>query len=89
MRPLDAAIVDTLQRSGPCRLDHVVTYLSIFSWGEVFDSVDRLSRDGRVLLSQLDHSTYQLSLVLQSHSISSSILSGETLANMAKPKPFN
>jgi len=86
MRPIDAAIVETLQRSGPCRLDDVVRSLSIFSWGELFDSVDRLSRDGRVLLSQLGHSSYQLSLIPQSHSSSRSILMGETPANLAKPQ---
>ena len=63
MQPIDAAIVETLQRSGPCPLDDVVTSLSIFSWGEVFDSADRLSREGRVRLSQLGYSTYQLSLI--------------------------
>jgi hypothetical protein len=63
MPPIDAAIVEALQRSGPCRLDDVIRSLSVFSWGEVFDSVDRLSRDGRVLLSQLGYSTYQLSLI--------------------------
>jgi len=86
MRPIDAAIVETLQRSGPCSLDDVVTSLSVFSWGEVFDSVARLSRDGRVLLSLLGHSTYHVSLIPQSHSSSRSILMGETPASMAKPQ---
>ena len=63
MRPIDAAIVETLQGSGPCNLDDVVTSLSVFSWGKVFDSVARLSRDGRVLLSLLGPLTYQVSLV--------------------------
>lgn len=58
MQPIDAAIVELLQRTGSCRLDDVVRSLSIFSWGEVFDSVERLSRNGRVFLSQLGHSTY-------------------------------
>ncbi len=87
MRPIDAAIVETLQRSGPCSLDDVVTSLSVFSWGEVFDSVARLSRDGRVLLSLLGHSTYQVSLIPQSHSGSRSVLMGETLANINTAKP--
>jgi hypothetical protein len=86
MRPTDAAIVEILQRSGSCSLGDVVTSLSVFSWGEVFDSVARLSRDGRVLLSVLGHSTYQVSLIPQSHSGSKSILMGEIPANMAKPQ---
>ena len=62
MRPIDAAIVETLQRNGPCPLDDVLTSLSIFPRGEIFDSVDRMSREGRVLLSKLGYTTYLLSL---------------------------
>jgi hypothetical protein len=65
MRPIDAAIVETLQRTGPCSLDDVVTSLSSYSWGEVFSAVDRMSRDKRVSVSLLGDSTYQLSLVPQ------------------------
>jgi hypothetical protein len=86
MQPTDAAIVETLQRRGPSPLDDVVSSLSIFSWGEVFDSVERLSRDGRVLLSQLGYSTYQLSLVPQSHASSRSVLMGGIPSNMANHK---
>jgi hypothetical protein len=62
MIPIEAAIVETLQRSGPCCLDDVVTTLPNFSWGEVFLAVDRMSRDGRLLLRQLGGSTYQIEL---------------------------
>ena len=47
MTPIEIAIVETLQRSGPCCLDDVVTSLPNSSWGEVFAAVDRMSRDGR------------------------------------------
>jgi hypothetical protein len=60
--PVEEAIVETLQRRGPCCLDDVVTYLPNFSWGEVFLAVDRMSRDGRVSLLQLGYSTYQITL---------------------------
>ncbi len=60
--PVEEAIVETLRRSGPCCLDDVVAYLPTFSWGEVFVAVDRMSRDGRVLLHQLGYSTYQIAL---------------------------
>ena len=56
MMPIEEAIVETLQRSGPCCLDEIVTYLPNFSWGEVFLAVDRMSRDGRVSLRQLGYS---------------------------------
>jgi len=75
MRHIEAAIVETLQRSGPCCLDDVVMYLPNFSWGEVFLAVDRMSRDGRLLLRQLGGSTYQIELRSQlaySHSASQS-----------------
>ncbi len=62
MKPIEAAIVESLQRSGPCCLEDVVTTLPNFSWGEVFLAVDRMSRDGRLLLRQLGGSTYQIEL---------------------------
>ena len=62
MPPIEDAIVETLRRSGPCCLDDVVTSLPSFSWGEVFGAVDRMARDGRVLLHQLGYSTYQIAL---------------------------
>jgi hypothetical protein len=60
--PIEAAIVEQLRLRGPCCLDDVVTYLPDFRWGEVFGAVDRMSRDGRVLLRQLGYSTYQIAL---------------------------
>jgi hypothetical protein len=62
MIPIEAAIVETLQRSGPCCLDDVVMSLTNSRWGEVFAAVDRMSRDGRVLLRQRGSSAYQLTL---------------------------
>ena len=60
--PIEEAIIEQLRLHGPCCLDDVVTYLANFSWGEVFSAVDRMSRDGRVLLRQLGYSTYQIAL---------------------------
>ena len=62
MMPIEEAVVETLQRSGPCCLDDVVTYLPKLSWGEVFVAVNRMSRDGPLLLRQLGYSTYQIAL---------------------------
>ena len=62
MMPIEEAIIETLRRCGPCCLDDVVTYLPNLSWGEIFLAVDRMSRDGRVLLRQLGYSTYQIAL---------------------------
>ena len=62
MIPIEEAIVELLRIRGPCCLDDVVTYLPDLSWGQVFSAVDRMSRDGRVLISQLGYSTYQIAL---------------------------
>ena len=62
MTPIEADIIELLRISGPCCVDDVVRYLPDLSWGEVFGAVDRMSRDGRVLLSQLGYSTYQIAL---------------------------
>jgi hypothetical protein len=62
MVPIEEAIVEKLQKSGPCCLDDVVISLPNFSWGQIFFAVDRMSRDGRLLLRQFGFSTYQISL---------------------------
>jgi hypothetical protein len=62
MMTVEEAIIEKLRRNGPCCLDDVVSYLPNLSWGEVFLAVDRMSRDGRLLLRQLGYSTYQITL---------------------------
>lgn len=62
MQPIEEAIVEKLRNDGPCCLDEVVTKLPTFSWGQIFVAVDCMSRDGRVCLRQLGHSTYEISL---------------------------
>ena len=68
---LEEAIVETLQRTGPCLLNNLINTLPDFSWGEVFLAVDRMSRDRRVFLRQVGSSTYQISLGAQYASSSS------------------
>jgi len=63
--PIEAAILELLRIRGPCGLDDVVTYRPDLSWGEVFRALDRMSRDGRVVLRQLGYSTYQIALYSQ------------------------
>ena len=62
MLPLEEAIVEKLQKGGPCCLDDIVTYLPNSSWGESFLTFDRMSRNGRLSLLQLGYSTYQITL---------------------------
>jgi len=64
MKPIEVAIVEILHRTGPCSLDDIVTSLPNSSWEEAFDAVDRMSRNGRLLLHQRGYSAYQISLPL-------------------------
>ena len=84
MLPLEEAIVERLQKGGPCCLDDVALHLSPFySWGEVFLAVDRMSRDGRLLLRQLGGSTYEIVLRSQfTYSSSASSQTGQTTRNV-------
>ena len=73
MSPIDASvqeefIIDMLQRTGPCCLDDLVRYLPNLNWSKVFVAVDRMSRDGRLLLRQLGYSTYPIMLRSQNAS---------------------
>ena len=61
MLTIDEAIINRL-RSGPCGFDELVLDLPDFSWGQVCDAVDCMSRDGRVSLRRLSDSLYRLSL---------------------------
>jgi hypothetical protein len=70
MKPIDAtaeeeAVIEMLQRTGSCCLDALVLQLPNLSWTEVFVAVDRMSRDGRLLLRQLGYATYEIALPLQ------------------------
>jgi hypothetical protein len=63
MTHIEEAIIERLRSGGHCSLDDVVTHLSpIYSWSEVFVAVDRMSRNGGVLIRQLGYSTYQIAL---------------------------
>ena len=67
MTPMHAEerVLEMLERTGSCCLDDLATYLPPLSRGEVFIAVDRISRDGRVLLRQVGYSTYQITLPSQ------------------------
>lgn len=62
---VDDAILAVLQRTGPCSLDDVVQQLPHYDWSEVCAAVDRMSRDGRIVLRRVPGSSgYHLSLPL-------------------------
>ena len=54
--------IDMLQRTGPCCLEDLSTYLPTLTWNEMFAAIDRMSRDGRVWLRRFGPTTYQISL---------------------------
>jgi hypothetical protein len=58
----EKAVLEMVRKCGPCCLDDLVAKLPSFSWGEVFVAVDRMSRDGRLLLRQRGYSSYQITL---------------------------
>ena len=60
---IEKAIIEKLRSGGPCCLDDIVMHLSpSYSWSQIFVAVDRMSRNGGVLIRQLDYSTYQITL---------------------------
>jgi predicted nucleic acid-binding Zn-ribbon protein len=49
--PVTDRILGTVQRTHGCDLDTLTNSLSDLSWGQVFLEVDRLSREGQVLVT--------------------------------------
>ena len=64
MKPIhalaEAAVLEMVERVGPCSLDDLVSLLPHFSWGSEFAAVDRMSRDSRLVIRQLGYSTYHI-----------------------------
>jgi len=64
MKPIhalaEAAVLEMVERVGPCSLDDLVSLLPHFSWGSVFVAVDRMSRDGRLVIRQVGYLTYHI-----------------------------
>ena len=59
---LESAIRQELARVGTCTLEELNERLPYHSWNQVFAAVDRLSREGTVILQRPDSSDYILSL---------------------------
>ena len=68
MTHIEEAIIEKLRSGGPCCLDDVAMCLPSYRWSEVFVAVDRMSRDGRLLIHRrlllrpLGSSSYQITL---------------------------
>ena len=63
---VESAILETLERRGPCSLEELYQALSDHSWNQVFATVDHLSRNGRLLLSRPGRFDYQVSIGMSS-----------------------
>jgi hypothetical protein len=67
----EEAVIEMLQKTSPCCLDNLAIQLPDFSSSEVFAAVDRMSRDGRLLIRRqwsfrrLRNSSYQITLPSQ------------------------
>jgi hypothetical protein len=59
---VESAILETLERRGPCSLEELYQTLSDYSWNQVFTAVDRLSRNGRLLICRPGRFDYQVSI---------------------------
>ena len=60
--PVTDRILGAVQRAHGCDLDMLAKSLSDLSWGQVFLEVDRLSRDGQVLVTLDTRGRYMIQL---------------------------
>jgi len=55
------AILHELEHLGPCGFDELVRSLPAFSWNQIFEAVDCLSRNGAVALQKRNRFNYLVS----------------------------
>jgi predicted nucleic acid-binding Zn-ribbon protein len=60
--PVTDRILGAVQRTHGCDLDMLAKSLSDLSWGQVFLEVDRLSRDGQILVTLDTRGRYMIQL---------------------------
>ena len=60
--PVTDRILDEVQRTHGCDLDMLTKSLSDLSWSQVFLEVDRLSREGQVLVTRGTGGGYMIRL---------------------------
>lgn len=59
---VEDTLVNVMQKTGPCCLDDLMVQLSHYDWNEIFATVDRMSRDGKLVLHRIPELGYQVSL---------------------------
>jgi predicted nucleic acid-binding Zn-ribbon protein len=60
--PVTDRVLGTVQRAHGCDLDTLTSSLSDLSWGQVFLEVDRLSREGKILVTRSTGGRYVIRL---------------------------
>ncbi|MEX5214150.1 MAG: hypothetical protein NW703_08285 [Nitrospiraceae bacterium] len=58
LNTVELAILQDLERRGPCTIDDLAQRLPDLSWNQIFTSVDRQSRRGRLTLRRLTRFQY-------------------------------
>jgi hypothetical protein len=58
--PVTDRILGTVQRTHGCELDTLANSLTDLSWGQVFLEVDRLSREGQLLVTLGSGGSYMI-----------------------------
>jgi hypothetical protein len=59
---IEKDILQDLERQGPCSIEEMVAHLPGYTWNQVFNAVDRLSRNAKVMLQHPSRFGYQVSL---------------------------
>lgn len=55
---VEFAILACLEHKGPCALDDLVRTFPLYTWNQVFSAIDRLSRQGTVVIQRKDRFEY-------------------------------
>ena len=59
---VDTVIYQEVSSLASCTLDELTQRLQVYSWVEVFDAVDRLSRQGTLKVTRTGHYGYAVSI---------------------------
>jgi hypothetical protein len=59
---IDRAIIEELTALGACQVEDMVERLTEFTWNQVFSAIDRLSRDGTLMLQHPARFGYEISI---------------------------
>jgi len=59
---LETAILDELQQEGPCKMDELLQRLPSYTWNQVFAVLDRLSRQGKLVIQCKRRFEYEVSV---------------------------